>query len=98
VGQYLWGGYVELAYNVLNVLAPSSTQYVSPFFRYERYNTQGTVPAGYSSDPTNDREVYTAGLSYKPIPRVVLKADYQVRDDHANTGVNQFNLGMGYEF
>lgn len=98
VGQYMWGGYVELAYNILEILAPASPQYVSPFVRYERYNTQGTVPGGYTSNPLNDREVYTMGLSYKPIPRVVLKADYQIRDNHAGAGVNQFNLGMGYEF
>jgi hypothetical protein len=98
VGQSMWGGYVEVAYNILNLLAPASAQYVSPFFRYERYNTQGTVPEGFSSDPANDRTVYTMGLSYKPIPRVVLKADYQIRDNHAGTGVNQFNLGTGYEF
>jgi len=98
VGQYLWGGYVEVAYNILDLLAPASKQYVSPFFRYERYNTQGTVPEGYSSDPANDRRVYTMGVSYKPIPRVVLKADYQVRNSHGGGGVNQFNLGTGYEF
>ncbi len=55
VGQYLWGGYVEAAYNILNLIAPASAQYVSPFVRYERYNTQGTVPGGYASDPANDR-------------------------------------------
>jgi hypothetical protein len=97
-GQYLWGGYVEVAYNILNILAPSSKQDVSPFFRYERYNTQGTVPDGYESNPANDRRVYTMGLSYKPIPRVVLKTDYQIRNSHGGGGVNQFNLGMGYEF
>lgn len=98
VGQFMWGGYAELAYNVMNVLAPSSAQYVSPFARYERYNTQGKVPGGYQSDPANDRTVYTMGVNYKPIPRVVLKADYQVRHNRADTGVNQFDLGAGYEF
>jgi len=100
IGQYMWGGYVEVAYNILNLVAPASTQYVSPFFRYERYNTQAKVPDGFTSDPLNDRTVYTLGVNYKPIPRVVLKADYQIRDTHAGsgTGVNQFNLGAGYEF
>jgi hypothetical protein len=98
VGQYLWGGYVELAYDVLRCLAPSSSQYVSPFVRYERYNTQATVPAGYASNGVNNRTVYTVGVSYKPIPRVVLKSDYQIRKNTAGTGVNQANLGAGYEF
>jgi hypothetical protein len=66
--------------------------------RYERYNTQGEVPIGYSSDPHNDRRVWTMGVSYKPIPRVVLKSDYQIRSTHAGAGVNQFNLGAGFEF
>ena len=44
----MWGGYLEVAYNILTVLAPTSTQYVSPFFRYERYNTQGSVPEGFT--------------------------------------------------
>ncbi len=98
VGQYLWGGYVEVAYNILNLLAPTSKQKVSPFFRYERYNTQGTVPGGYTSDPANDRRIYTMGASYNPIPRVILKADWSVRNSHGGGGVNQFNLGTGYEF
>ncbi len=98
VGQFMWGGYVELAYNVMNVVAPQSRQSVSPFFRYERYNTQGEVPAGYSSDPQNDRRVWTLGAAYRPIPRVVLKADYQIRASHAGGGVNQANMGMGFEF
>ena len=98
VGQYMWGGYAELAYNILNVLAPTSKQYVSPFFRYERYNTQGTVPGGYASDPSNDRHVYTMGVSYKPIPRVVLKADWQIRESHDGADVHELNLGTGYEF
>jgi hypothetical protein len=98
VGQFLWGGYVEGAYNVMNVLAPSSAQYVSPFVRYERYNTQGKVPGGFESNPANDRTVYTMGVSYKPIPRVVLKADYQIRRDHTGAGVNQLDLGTGFEF
>ncbi|HVO33271.1 MAG TPA: hypothetical protein VMU17_05090 [Elusimicrobiota bacterium] len=98
VGQYLWGGYIEVAYDVFTIMMPGAGQSLSPFFRYERYNTQGTVPSGYSSDPANDRRVYTMGLSYKPIPRVVLKADYQVRASHGGGGVNQFNAGAGYEF
>lgn len=98
VGEYMWGGYVEVAYNVMNVLAPKSSQYVSPFFRYERYDTQAKVPGGYQRNLANDRTVYTMGVSYKPIPRVVLKSDYQVRTNHAGTGVNQFNMAAGFEF
>jgi hypothetical protein len=98
VGQFMWGGYVEGAYNVMNLLAPASAQYVSPFARYERYNTQAKVPGGFASDPANDRTVYTMGVSYKPIPRVVLKADYQIRRNRADTANNQFDLGAGYEF
>ncbi|MBI5200862.1 MAG: hypothetical protein HY925_04675, partial [Elusimicrobia bacterium] len=41
---------------------------------------------------------YTAGLTYKPIPQVVVKGDYQWLLNQARTGVNQLNFGLGYVF
>jgi hypothetical protein len=38
------------------------------------------------------------GLTWKPIPQVVLKADYQDVDNGAGTGVDAFQLGLGWIF
>jgi hypothetical protein len=56
------------------------------------------VPAGFRRDPANDLDVLTLGLAWKPIEQLVVKADWQAVDNRAGTGVDQFNLGLGYVF
>ena len=73
-------------------------QNLSPFFRFETYDTQKSVPSGFSRNPANDRTEYTFGLNYLPIPNVVVKAEYQWLDNKADSGDNQFNFGLGYVF
>ena len=99
VGEEQFGWYVEGAYNVLSVADMHPYfQYLAPFVRYEQLDTQKEVPAGFLRSPANDRDILTFGLSYKPIPNVVVKVDYQIRDDKADSSNNQLNLGLGYVF
>jgi uncharacterized protein YhjY with autotransporter beta-barrel domain len=56
------------------------------------------VPAGFFRNPANDRNDLTIGLDYKPIPNVVIKAEYQRLDNEANNSQDQFNFGLGYVF
>ena len=98
IGRRLFGGYGEASYDVLTLLRDAKGQSLSPFVRYERYDTQWRVPAGYSKDPANSRVEYTLGLTYKPIAQVVLKLDQQWKQTQARTGVNQWNFGAGYIF
>lgn len=69
---------------------------LSPFFRYERYNTQSNMPTGFAANPDNADRVMTAGISFKPDPQVVLKADYQKFQQ--NSAKDRINLGIGYMF
>lgn len=96
VGERLFGGYAQLAYNILSLV--DTAQYLAPFVRYERYDTQARVPAGYTKNPANSRTEYTVGLTYKPIPHVVVKGEWQDLDNQAGTGVNQVNFALGYIF
>jgi hypothetical protein len=98
VGSRIFGGYAEAAYDVLTLIRDPKGQSLSPFFRYERYDTQWKVPAGYTKDPANSRVEYTLGLTYKPIAKVVVKLDQQWKLNQAHTGVNQWNFGVGYIF
>jgi len=100
VGSEQWGYYVVGAYNVLSLADFSSqyAQYLAPFVRWEQYDTQAKVPTGFSRNPANDRNDLTIGLNYKPIPNVVIKAEYQYLDNQANNSDNQFNFGLGYVF
>jgi hypothetical protein len=98
IGSKLFGGYVESAYDVLSRIRNSKGHYLAPFFRYERYDTQADTPSAFEKNPQNSRVEYTAGITYKPIPQVAVKADHQWMLNQARTGVNQWNLGLAYIF
>ena len=100
VGDEQFGWYVVAAYNILTEIETSSRylKNISPFFRFETYDTQQSVPVGFSRNPANDRMEYTLGVNYLPIPNVVVKAEYQWLENEADTGDNQFNFGLGYVF
>lgn len=98
VGSKLFGGYVEGAFDVLSLVKNNKGHYLAPFFRYERYDTQADTPSAFAKNPANSRVEYTAGLTYKPIPQVAIKADQQWMLNQARTGTNQWNLGLAYIF
>ena len=56
------------------------------------------MASGVLADPANDQTVHTVGLSWKPIPQVVVKADFSQIRNGARTGRNQWDLALGYEF
>lgn len=87
-----YGWYGEAAYHVWK----SGDMRLTPFVRYERYNTQESVDAGYAIDPLNDETVVTAGTNFNLSREVVFKADWQnYKQDDAK---DRFNLGVGYMF
>jgi len=96
LGTRQFGGYLEAGYDVLATLG--SRQAVIPFLRWERLNAQQAVAAGITPDLANDQTILTAGVSYKPIPQVVVKVDFNRNENRALTGRNQLNLALGYYF
>jgi len=79
-------------------LRPAGPWSVTPFVRYERLDPQDRVPAGFEKDASLDQTAVTAGVDVKPLPNVVLKADYQWRHDAARSGTNAFHLAVGFLF
>ncbi len=70
------------------------------FTRYENFDTQYRMPAGFLPAKQFDRSSWTIGASYFPHPDVALKADY-VFNRNASQVVrprNQFNFGVGWWF
>lgn len=98
IGDEMLGWYLEAAYDVLRLVAPNTNQSVVAFLRYEDFNTQESVPTGFTADPANDRQVMTAGLAYFPIPDVAVKADLESWEDGADDDGSRFNLGVAYQF
>jgi len=96
-GEAQLGGYGELAYDILPFFSPLSEQQLLAFGRYESYDTQFRT-AGIPDNEEFNRNEYTFGLTYKPAPRVAFKADYQFLQSAGEKDVEQFNLGVGYNF
>lgn len=88
------GYYGEVGFDVLTLLAPGQRAQLIPFARYERIDTQASVPAGAVADRSQEDEILTFGLNYKPVPQVVVKLDYERWDDD----FDRLNLLFGYVF
>ncbi|HKD12748.1 MAG TPA: hypothetical protein VKE50_11760 [Thermoanaerobaculia bacterium] len=97
VGSRQNGWYLQAAFDVLSLKAASRAA-LYPFVRYEAYDTQAEVPAGYARDGANDVAEWTLGVGFKPIEQLIVKADWQQRHNAAGTGVNQWNVALGYIF
>jgi hypothetical protein len=96
-GKSQFGGYAELAYDLLPFFNETTEQQLFAFGRYEAYNTQFKT-AQISADPANARTEYTFGFTYKPTAKVAFKADYQVLQNDADDHRGLLNLGVGYNF
>ena len=94
VGTRQWGGYLELGYDLLG----GSKQALIPYARWERLNAQQAVVAGVVATGEQDQTLVTAGVAYKPIPQIAVKADWTRSENRALTGRDQFSLALGYTF
>jgi hypothetical protein len=97
VGKRFGGWYVEGGYDIASVVPMRNTS-LTPFARYERLDTQRRVPSGFLRNPANDQTIFTIGAQFKPVPQTVIKIDWQNIDNRAKSGVNQFNVALGYIF
>ena len=96
IGESMLGWYVEGAYDVLRGV--ETAQELTPYLRYERVNTQRSVAPGFTADPANDLTVTEVGLAWKPVPQVAWKVGWQNHSNAADTGLDQWNLQIGWLF
>lgn len=97
VARELRGFYLEASYRVL----PSRfTHDLALFARYENFDTQFRMPAGYVALPEFDRDAWVTGATYWLDPDVALKVDYShVRSRSAIVPPPRtFNVGLGWWF
>ncbi len=97
LGSALMGYYVEGAYNLLPL---SAQQKLYAFARFEQYDTHADTVGSLVRNDAYNRTDITTGLSYHIAPGVVLKGDYQFKNN-AESGVtvkDQLNFGIGVWF
>ena len=98
IAKGLLGGYAEISYDVLQCLMPDTEKTLEPFFRFEYLNTQWDMPSGFAADDSNELQIYTVGIQFKPIPNVVLKADYRNKVADSGSSPDEINVGFGLAF
>ncbi|HKV73080.1 MAG TPA: porin [Gemmatimonadales bacterium] len=99
VGDRIAGWYLEGAWNALSALAPSSTQRLALFARYDQADTHASVPDGTPRNGAYNRNTTTLGITWKPISGLAFKGDYQLRRNAAHFLEDEtMNLGLGWQF
>lgn len=98
VGSENYGWYTEIGYDIMPLVFRDTAQYLAPFFRYEQFDTIADAPIGFGDDENKDRHIYQFGLQYKPIPNVVIKADYRNIGAKRGSAPDDFNIGFGFIF
>ncbi|PKA82071.1 hypothetical protein ATE92_0196 [Ulvibacter sp. MAR_2010_11] len=97
LGSALMGYYGEVAYNLLPL---SAKQKLFAFARYENYDTHAKTDGILVANDAYNRTDITTGLSYHIAPGVVVKGDYQFKDNKVEGGdvADQLNFGIGVWF
>lgn len=98
LGSGFLGYYAEISYDLLHEFGKGNDQ-LTPFFRYEKYDTHQNVDPSIVQNPAFNRTDLTFGLGWKPNNGVVLKVDYQLFSNAAGTTMKrQLNAGVGVWF
>jgi len=97
IGDSSYGAYAEAAYDLVPLWWPSSRYELSPYFRWETYDTQEDVSGG-AENPALEHTIVTAGAAFRPHPQVVMKLDRAWRSNAAETATSQWNVALGYMF
>ena len=98
IAERMQGSYIQVGYDVLSQSTSAGDVALTPYLRYEVVDTQDQMPTGYARSLSTDNTYITAGVELKPIPNIVVKVDHAWVSNDAETGVNQFNVNMGYAF
>jgi len=77
-----YGG--EVGYNFY---LPQPGTRITPFVRYEYYNSMEDTEHGMHADERYQRDIFTCGVNYYLMPSMALKADYS----HRRIGLGDYN-------
>ena len=93
--------YRDILYRVedpVAIITMNRPERLNAFTRTMLAEIRHAVAAAEAEDAAK-RDEWTFGVSYWPVPSVVVKADYQLRDDESAEGLpERFNMGLGWSF
>ncbi len=97
LGSAMMGYYIEGAYNILKHF-PSTSYELTPFIRFEKYNTHHSVAANINANKYFDKKAIVAGLGWQLAQGAVLKADIEWVKSKAGNTAKAFNAGVAIMF
>jgi len=69
------------------------------FIRYDFADLQHSMDGGMTRNPAGRMNEWTFGINFYPVQNFVVKVDYQVRGNEAESDLpNLMNFGLGWEF
>jgi len=97
IASEMLGAYFEAAHPILPF--PPSREVVG-FVRYEKFDTQYRMPAGYQPVGAFKGSAWIMGVSYFPDPDVVVKVDYTIGANQSAVvaAPHAFSVGLGWWF
>ncbi len=97
VARLMRGYYFEPAVHILPRRLRTD---LALFARYEKYNTQQQMAAGFTALPEFDRRSVITGITYKPNADIAIKFDYVFNRNASQVfpALNGLNLGIGWWF
>lgn len=97
IGEKLLGYYFEIAFNAFHFWTETTTK-LWLFLRWEDYDTQNKVPAGFSENRANDRTALIFGAAFYPSANVAVKITYSDFQDVRGTPQPNDQLDFGFAF
>lgn len=93
VGSHALAYNAELGVNLASFFPGTKFPVIYPFAQYDYYNPQEAVASSTTKDPRTQVSMWTWGLNWKPLPFLVIKADYVARQigTHAMFGKGDYN-------
>ena len=97
IAEAMRGFYLEGGFQLFPI---KMQQELVSFYRYENFNTQHQMPAGFLPLNQFDRSAHVIGLTYFPHPDIAFKFDYNfMRNASSVVQVpNRWNFGLGWWF
>ena len=97
-----YGG--EVGINIAAIAGSKKCPVLYPFARYEYYNPQEEVAGKYTADQRLQTSMWVAGLNWRALPGLVVKADYTTRQigtgkvfgTGAYNSENEFAVGVAF--
>ena len=98
LGESMLGYYAEISYDIFHRNSSIRNE-LTPFFRYEKYNTHQSVVSGMATNDAYDRTEMLVGFAFKMDRGAAFKVDYQWYKGADQDTYNQMlNMGVAVWF